>query len=174
MKDMQEFWELTKKFNNISGASNELSEKAFIEQYTYIREEFGEMTNTFNGEAINPTLGPQMLEPLLDDTLDVIITAFGMLQKLENLGVDINAAAIATANNNLSKYPTRPYIAYESVDRFTRDGITVNAVFNEAENCFVLRDASNGKVKKPFDFISNDLHQFITKKVEDKYNGKSC
>lgn len=168
MKNMQEFWELTKKFNDISGASQELSEKAFIEQYGYIKEEFNEMTATLDG-GIDPSLEGYMLEPLLDDTLDVIITAFGMLQKLENLGVDVGAAALSTAYNNLSKYPTKPHWAHESVERFARSGVTVKAVFNIQEGRYVLRDVSNGKVKKPFNFVSNDLSQFITKEVKVKY-----
>ena len=171
MKNMQEFWDLTKKFNDLSGASQELSEKAFLEQYSYIREEFNEMSTTLGyTEDSIPSLESYMLESLLDDTLDVIITAFGMLHKLENLGIDINGAALATAHNNLSKYPVRPYIAHETVDRlFMKDGTVAEAKFNEQENCFIIRDVNTGKVKKPFNFIPNDLRQFIPEEAEVKY-----
>lgn len=176
MSNMQQLWELTKKFNVISGAANELSEKALIEQYTYIREEFREMADTFGDDDLGCarlSLEQQLLKPLLDDCLDVIITAFGMLQKLENLGVNVEAAAIATAMNNLSKYPVSPAIAHETVDKLLmKDGITAKAIFNEAENCYVIRDVATGKVKKPSNFIPNDLGQFITEEVKEKY-GKS-
>lgn len=173
MKNMQEFWDLTKKFNDISGASQELSEKAFLEQFEYISEEYKEMCTTLGyTEDDFPSLEPHMLEPLLDDTLDVIITAFGMLHKLENLGVDIGAAAIATANNNLEKYTERPAVAYETVERKLREGIVSSANFHADYGVYVIRNVNTGKVIKPFDFISNDLSQFITKNVEDKYNGK--
>ena len=170
---MTELYELTKKFNQISGASKELSQKAFIEQYTYIREEFNELTCSLGGEAAyaenRMTLEDYMLVPALDDCLDIIITVFGFLQKLEALGVNVDSAAIATAENNLSKYPSAPYVATESVNRYARQGVEVKSVFNEAENCYVLRDVKSGKVKKPFDFVSNDLGKFVSKRVEENY-----
>lgn len=172
---MQQLWDLTKEFNIISGAADELSEKALIEQYTYIREELKEMAETFGDNAnlgawMHLTLESFMLEPLLDDTLDLIITAFGMLQKLENLGVNVEAAAIATALNNLSKYPVSPAVAHDTVDKLLlKDGTTATAVFNEAENCYVIRDVITGKVKKPSNFISNDLSSYITQQVKENY-----
>ena len=168
---MSSLYELTKKFNAISGASKELSEKAFIEQYTYIREEFKEMASTFGDDYCSSlSLKVQMIEPLLDDCLDVIITVFGMLQKLENLGVDVNQAAIDTAMNNLSKYTTSPSIAHDTIDKLLmKDGTIAKAVFNESENCYVIRDVTTGKVKKPSNFVSNDLDCYVTTEVKEKY-----
>ena len=168
-----ELYELTKKFNNISGASKELSQKAFIEQYTYIREEFHELTSSLGGETAydenRMTLEDYMLVPALDDCLDIIITVMGFLQKLEALGVNVDSAAVATAENNLSKYTNSPYVAQESVDRYARQGVEVTSVFHQDENCYVLRDVKTGKVKKPFNFVSNDLGKFVSKRVEENY-----
>jgi hypothetical protein len=93
----------------------------------------------------------------------------GFLQKLEALGVNVDSAAIATAENNLSKYTNSPYVAQESVDRYARQGVEVTSVFHQDENCHVLRDVKTGKVKKPFNFISNDLGKFVSKRVEENY-----
>lgn len=173
---MSELYELTKKFNTISGSINELSEKAFIEQYTYIREEFNEMATTCGDDkntdsdflGFSNTTG--FIEPLLDDCLDVIITVFGMLQKLEALGVDINQAAIDTAMNNLSKYPNSPTIAHQTVENAKIEkGIEAVATLNEEHGVYVIRNKHTGKVVKPIDFTSNDLSKFITTKVKEKY-----
>jgi hypothetical protein len=176
---MQELYDLTKKFNTLSGAINEVSEKSFIEQYTYIREEFKEMAGTLGDDldSFNSfkklSLETYMIEPLLDDCLDVIITAFGMLQKLEVLGVDVGEAAIATALNNLSKYAPSPAIAYKTVEKLLIEkSIQAEAKFNEEHNCYVIRNKASGKVCKPMDFVSNDLSVFITDEVKENYNAR--
>lgn len=169
---MSELYTLTKKFNTISGSINELSEKAFIEQYTYVREEFREMVDTFGDDDLGCarlSLETRMLEPLLDDCLDVVITVFGMLQKLEALGVDINQAAVDTAHNNLSKYPSSPAIAHETVERKRLEGIETRAVFNEAENCFAIRNVATGKIVKCIGYTPNNLRKYITQEVITKY-----
>ena len=150
-----------------------MSEKSFIEQYMYIREEFFEMADTFNDDTTGYgttklSLETRMVEPLLDDCLDVLITVFGMLQKLETLGVDVDGAAIATAINNLSKYPTAPVVAHETVDRKARDGVEVLAKFNEEFGVYTLRNAVTGKVVKPCNFVSNNLNAFVPKNLEIK------
>ena len=174
---MSELYELTKKFNTISGSINELSEKAFIEQYTYIKEEFKELAatvgdienNDYSTRVESLTLEPAALVYALDDCLDILITTFGFLQKLENLGVDINQAAIDTAMNNLSKYPSSPTVAHETVERKRLEGIETKAVFNEAENFYVIRNVATGKVVKPHNFVSNDLSGYITTDAKEKY-----
>jgi hypothetical protein len=173
MHKMNELYELTKKFNTISGAINETSETSLIEQYTYIREEFKEMADTFGDDVYYDSsqlsLETRMITPLLDDCLDVLITVFGMLQKLETLGVDISGAAIATAMNNLSKYPTAPTAAHETVERKAREGVEVLANFNEEFGVYTLRNAETGKVVKPYNFISNDLSVFVPKDLAAIY-----
>jgi hypothetical protein len=173
MNKMTELYNLTKRFNDISGATKEVSEKSFIEQYTYIREEFFEIADSFGDDVTGYgttklSLETRMVEPLLDDCLDVIITVFGMLQKLETLGVDVNGAAIATANNNLSKYPTAPAVAHETVARKARAGAEVLDKFNEEFGVYTLRNTETGKVVKPYNFVSNDLSAFVPKDSEIK------
>lgn len=170
---IQKLYDLTRKFNDISCASKELSEEAFLQQYYYIKEEFNELAATVGDGDCNVhgklSLEDHMLTSALDDCIDILITTFGMLQKLENLGVDINSAAIDTAMNNLSKYTSRPYVVHETVERLAREDISAKATFNEEENCYIIRDAVTGKVKKPFDFVSNDLSKYITTEVKGNY-----
>jgi hypothetical protein len=173
MNKMQELYNLTKEFNDISGATTEVREKALVEQYRYIKEEFFELVDTFDDDTSvysvrKPKITSRMIEPLLDDCLDIIITVFGMLQKLETLGVDVDGAAIATALNNLSKYTCSPAVAYETVDRKARNGEKVLANFNEDFGVYTLRNVETGKVVKPYNFISNDLSKFVPKDLEVK------
>jgi hypothetical protein len=170
----QQLYDLTKRFNNISGVTKEVSEKASLEQCTYIREEFNEMVDTFGDyTTMKPGLEVRMLAPLLDDCLDVIITVFGMLQKLETLGVDVGEASINTAMNNLSKYSPSPAIAHQTVEKLQLEkGIHAEAKFNEEHNCYVIRNKASGKVCKPMDFVSNDLAVFITEEVKENYDAR--
>jgi hypothetical protein len=148
MHKMNELYELTKKFNTISGAINETSETSLIEQYTYIREEFKEMADTFGDDVYYDSsqlsLETRMITPLLDDCLDVLITVFGMLQKLETA-------------------------AHETVERKAREGVEVLANFNEEFGVYTLRNAETGKVVKPYNFISNDLSVFVPKDLAAIY-----
>jgi hypothetical protein len=162
MNKMQELYELTKRFNTISGAIHETSITSFIEQYNYIAEEFGELSETMMDD------GALNCANALDDCIDIVITVFGMIQKLETLGADVNGAAIATAMNNLSKYPAAPAVAHETVERKARDGVEVLAKFNEDFGVYTLRNVDNGKVVKPYNFVSNDLSAFVPKNLEVK------
>jgi hypothetical protein len=159
MNKMTELYNLTKRFNDISGATNEVSEKSFYEQMEYIEEEFFELKHALYDNNITE---------VLDGCIDVLITTYGMLQKLETLGVDINGAAIATAENNLSKYPATPAVAHDTVERKARDGVEVLAKFNEEFGVYTLRNAVTMKVVKPYNFVSNDLSAFVPKGLEIK------
>lgn len=158
---MTELYELTCKFNDISGANKELSLKAMREQFLYIDEEVNE---------IKEALDSNDLVELLDGTIDTIITAFGLLQKLENLGVDVGQAGIDTAHNNLSKFPNAPAVAHQTVEKVgIEKGIEAVATFNEEHGVYVIRNKYTGKVCKPLDFVSNDLNSYITTGVKENY-----
>lgn len=175
---IQKLYDLTKEFNIISGSVNEVDEKAFLEQYSYIREEFkelavnvGDKLDTVDGDNISRlSLESFMLEPVLDDCLDIIITVFGFMQKLETLGVDVGQAGIDTANNNLSKYTNIPSVVYQTVDKLkTEKGINTFHTFNQEYNRFVIRNSETGKIVKPLNFVSNDLSKYITTEVKENY-----
>lgn len=158
---MTELYELTRKFNDISGANKELSLKAMREQFLYIDEEVNE---------IKEALDNNDLVELLDGTIDTIITAFGLLQKLENLGVDVGQAGIDTAHNNLSKFPNAPAVAHQTVEKVgIEKGIEAVATFNEEHGVYVIRNKENGKVLKCVGYIPNDLGKYITESVYHNY-----
>ena len=172
---IQELYDLTKQFNTISGAVNEVTEQAFLEQYEYIKEEFRELAETVGDDfqATIPralTLEPRMLTSALDDCLDIVITVFGFMQKLETLGVDVSQAGIDTANNNLSKYTNVPAVVYQTIDKLEIEkGIEAYSTFNQDEGVFVIRNSASGKIVKPLNFVSNDLSPYITQQVKENY-----
>lgn len=175
---VQKLYDLTKEFNTISGSVSEVNEKAFLEQYGYIKEEFRELTRTVGGDynlnineqSYELSLETYMLEQALDDCLDIVITVFGFMQKLETLGVDVGQAGIDTANNNLSKYTNIPAVVYQTIDKLkTEKGIDTFHTFNQEYNRFVIRNKENGKIVKPSNFVSNDLSKYITNKVKENY-----
>ena len=89
-----------------------------------------------------------------------MVTAIGLLQKLENLGMNVNKALYKTAVNNLSKFPTTEAVAIETVEMYERQGIDVVVEFKSKYDVYVIKDA-NDKVRKPSDFVSNDLKDCI-------------
>lgn len=168
---IQELYDLTKQFNTISGAINEVTEQAFLEQYEYIKEEFKELSESVGHQGWGETsLEPYMLGATLDDCLDIVITVFGFMQKLETLGVDVAQAGIDTANNNLSKYTNIPAVVYQTIDKLKIEkGIEAYSTFNQDEGVFVIRNKATGKIVKPVNFVSNDLSPYITQQVKENY-----
>lgn len=154
--DMQDFQSDCYLFNKLAGKDTLVSHKDLTEQFKLIVEELKE---TCDGLATNNP------EEVLDGTVDVMVTAIGLLQKLENLGMNVNKALYKTAVNNLSKFPTTEAVAIETVEMYERQGIDVVAEFKSKYDVYVIKDA-NDKVRKPSDFVSNDLKDCIPKNLQ--------
>ena len=123
------------------------SSKKLKKQLILIYEEVDEISEGLVDN--NPT-------EVLDGVIDTLVVTIGLLQKLENLGINVEEAMERTAANNLSKFTTSIQIANESIKALKANGINARTEYNEKYNVFVLKD-SNDKVRKPWDFESNDL-----------------
>lgn len=136
-------------FNELSGGAKELTEEAVIGQYNLIKEEFNELTAAI--QAKNTT-------EVLDGCIDILVTTYGLLQKLEALGCNVEEALIDTANNNLTKFPTSEEAVnvLATIAMYEDQEVKVKATYNEDHKRYVIRD-TNGKVRKPFGYVSNDL-----------------
>lgn len=154
--DMQDFQSDCYLFNKLAGKDTLVSHKDLTEQFKLIVEELKE---TCDGLATNNP------EEVLDGTVDVMVTAIGLLQKLENLGMNVNKALYKTAVNNLSKFPTTEAVAIETVEMYERQGIDVVAEFKSKYDVYVIKDV-NDKVRKPSDFVSNDLKDCIPENLQ--------
>lgn len=95
---------------------------------------------------------------LLDGAADVFVVVMGLLQKLQNVGFDVEKALIRVCENNLSKFPKS--IPPNDFNWYEQQKWT--PVYNDKYSCFVLKD-ENGKTKKPIDFVPVTLADLVPK-----------
>jgi hypothetical protein len=143
-------------FNEIAGKHNKTTLKDIEFQYKLILEE----TKEIKDKGIDHNNAKEVV----DGVVDVLVTALGLAQKLEHLGVDMNKAMRDTAYNNLTKYPTKELTAIQTAQMYEEDGIPVQVEFNSEYELFVIKNW-NDKVMKPIDFESNDLSNCIPKEL---------
>lgn len=134
-------------FNIISGQADKTSIKDLKDQLNLVKEE------TFETEAELEILD---WEGIVGETVDVLFTALGLVQKLENKGIDMQKAMSIIANANLSKFPVLYAEAEESKEFYESKGIPVNISYNDTYEVYVLKDENN-KVRKSFDFVKADV-----------------
>lgn len=139
-------------FNEIANKHNLTSLKDIERQYELILEEVKEIKEK--------GIDKNNAKEVLDGCLDVMVTAFGLMQKLEILGVDMSTAMCDTATNNLSKFPSDKQEATETSIYHTRQGVAVTAEYNTEYEVFVVKNKQD-KVMKPVSFESNDLSNCI-------------
>lgn len=151
MSNFTNFVTKVNKFNNISGQSRAVSQEDFFNQFLLIEEEVHELEDAIEKEDFNK---------VLDGVVDVLVTTLGMLQKLDNLGIDIDLALKTVAEDNLKKFPLTETVAMETVEMYSNRGIKTALEFNNDYQCFVIKDM-NDKVKKPIGFIGTDLNNCI-------------
>jgi hypothetical protein len=145
-------------FNEIAGKHNLTALKDIDFQYKLILEE----TKEIKEKGIDKNNAKEVV----DGVVDVLVTALGLLQKLEQLGVDGNKAMRDTAYNNLTKFPAKELTAIQTAQMYEEDGIVVNVEYNSDYDLFVIKN-HNDKVMKPIDFESNDLSNCIPKELLD-------
>ncbi len=146
-------------FNEIASKHNLTTLKDIEFQYNLIAEE----TKEIKDKGIDKN----NVKETLDGVIDVMVTALGLLQKLEYLGVDANKAMKDTAENNLTKYPAKELTAIQTAQKYEEDGIPVTVEYNSDYELFVIKNW-NDKVMKPIDFESNDLSNCIPTELLQK------
>lgn len=136
-------------FNDISGASKEITQQAFLEQLDYLVEEVREIQEGI--ETKNKV-------EILDGIVDTLVVTFGMLQKLKNTyDCNIVEACNRIGINNLSKYPVDQDTVHQTQDMYDAKGVDTYWTFNDEYQVFVIRDKEKNKVKKPYGFVPVDL-----------------
>jgi hypothetical protein len=139
-------------FNEIAGKDKLCTLKDIEFQYNLILEE----TKEIKEKGIDKNNAKEVT----DGVVDVLVTALGLVQKLEHLGVDMNKAMRDTAYNNLTKYPSDEYIAIQTAQMYEQDGVQVTVEYNSEYELFVIKNMKD-KVMKPVGFESNDLSNCI-------------
>ena len=152
--DISEFQMDCYAFNDIAGKDSQCSLKDIEFQYNLILEE----TKEIKEKGIDHNNAKEVV----DGVVDVLVTALGLVQKLEYLGVDMNKAMRDTAYNNLTKYPSDERTAIETAQKYEQEGTQVTVEYNSDYELFVIKNLKD-KVMKPVGFESNDLSNCIPK-----------
>lgn len=138
-------------FNEISGQAFKTTKQDIENQLKLIYEEVGETREAIRDNDVVGTL---------DGLADTLYVTLGALQKLSNLGVDVNGAMRQVAEDNLSKFTDEEEIANNSMQDYFEKGTKVRTEYNSKYRVFVIKDESD-KVRKPLDFVSTDLSNYV-------------
>lgn len=146
------FKEQQDQFNIISGAVNKLTLADIINQDKIMQSEFQEQ---------HDAIAARDATELIDGCIDSLFTTLGMLQKLEGLNVNVNAAMKQVAMDNLDKFPKTEQEARDTVTFYANKNIECYYLYMKEFDCYVVKDM-NGKVRKPYNFKPTDLSKYVT------------
>ena len=138
--NLQKLVDLSLQFNEISGADKETSNESLLAQKGFVVDEAIELSNAVEANDEGE---------IVKEALDVLVTVVGVLQKMQNRGFDIEAAAATVGLNNLSKYPKTHAEAMQSLQDLASQGVNAYVSYNPVYDCYVIRDVEAGKVRKP-------------------------
>lgn len=140
-------------FNTIAGKDGVPTKKALLEQIELIQEELNEtkrdlLAGNYTG--------------LLDGYVDVMVTSAGLGQMLDALQMDTLGAMKATAANNLTKFVNTSDVdtCIDTLNMYADKGVGIIYEQNPRYELVVFKDINN-KVRKPSNFVSNDVSSFV-------------
>ena len=158
------------KFNEIAGAGHNY--QTVLNKLNIVLEEVYESLDSIVDEdSIKPTLklrttedGKELIDKngLLDGVCDILYTVFALPRELEALGYDMFGAFETVCENNSTKFVKTASEAEMSVRHYQSKGIECKSIYNEKYNCYSIVDGNN-KVRKPIDYKSVELEQFLPK-----------
>lgn len=158
MKELTYLYENSLKACEIAGQLTEVSDGAKFQQLSYIQSEVDE---------IRVALEQGDLVEQLDGCLDVLVTVFGFIGKLEEQGAWSAKAMVKTADNNLSKFPETLEEAEETQGWYLDNKSKETVVsYNPTYKRYVVRDM-NGKYLKPSSFVENDLSDCFNEETDN-------
>lgn len=149
------------EFNDICKSFDQSLVKEKIKLYVdLVKEETKELSDAYDEN--DP-------KELLDGCVDVLVTAFGLLQVLNAAGMNTSKALQDTAENNLSKFPSFADIGNKEYCELVEDtralyeqkGVTVDYNPSSNDERLVFTNAVTGKVLKPHNYKPNDLSSCV-------------
>ena len=150
--DYMDFMYDAYKFNNISGQSKKVDFNAIKNQAALMKEEgYVEMQEA---------LDERDLVAVLDSTVDTLFVTLGMLQKLQNKGLDVLGAMKQVSEDNLSKYPTDIEVVKETSEMYKDKSVIISTSYDSDYNVYVIKN-TNDKVMKPSGFVGTDLTKYV-------------
>ena len=157
MYTSSQFKEACYLFNSIAGKAHLTSKKDIKFQLDLIKSELQEC---YDALEANDLVG------ILDGYADVLVTTYGLGQKLDYLNCNTEDACKAVAANNLSKFISEPSVLERNQVKYTFPEYKIE--YNNRFGRWIIKN-SNDKVMKPVDFVSVDLTPFVpaNAKMED-------
>ena len=154
MKELTYLYENSLRACEIAGQDKEFSYQFRKQQLSYIQSEVQELVDAL--EELD-------LVEELDACMDILVTVFGYMQKLQQHGARVDKAMVKTAENNLSKFPTT-LEEVQQTQEFYKTVKNKETVFgyNSDYKRYVVRDM-NGKYLKCRSFVENDLSDCFDK-----------
>ena len=153
---IQNFKQDAEDFNILSGQFNKTTRQDLRNQVALITEEVAET---------NAAMQVNDITELLDGAIDVMYVTIGLLQKLNELGVDVNGAMRKVAEDNLAKFHSSRLLAESTVEMYNVQGVKATMQYNDTFGRYVIKD-ENDKVRKPAGFISTYLGAFVPRKMK--------
>ena len=144
--DVTKLYNDVKIFNELAGSLENVNKSSIALQLDLIQEEFLETVQAFDEK--DPV-------EFVDGVADMFVVLSGLMQKLEALGVDVEAAFERVNNNNLSKFS----------DSVLQQPPKTTATFNKRWEKWVFKNNQTGKIMKPLDFSPVDLSGINTGKL---------
>ena len=154
--NLQKLVDLSLQFNVISGADKEIDLESLDRQLGFLLSESRELKDAISDYYISGESEGEIVK----EALDVLVTVVGVLQKMQNRGYDIEAAAEEVGLNNLSKYPKTHAEAMQSLQDLASQGVNAYVSYNPVYDCYVIRDVDAGKVRKPSSYQKVDSNNF--------------
>lgn len=138
-KDVQEFNEVCNNLPDVDYESINLQISICFEEMSEVIESFEEL------DIVN----------LAKEVADLQVTVFGLVQKLEAVGVDMGGVLNEVCQNNLQKFlPQGEALQYNS---------EYTASLNQKHQRWILKNAA-GKVMKPSNYQKADVSRFVGNK----------
>ena len=134
-------------FNQIAGKDKDCTWVDLRNQFNLIDEEVDEISQGLLNSNITE---------VVDGVIDTLVVTLGMVQKLQNLGIDMTKAMKLIAENNLEKFPRVAETAEETVEYYKNKGTDIYSTYLPEFKRYVIKDR-NQKVRKPVGFESVDL-----------------
>lgn len=145
-----------KAFNDLAG--NKSTHNDFVSQVKCLVEEVNETVQGVEDNDVTATL---------DGAIDTIYVALGIIQKLEQLGVDVSKACNQVCEDNLIKFPHKLEDAQETVRFYNAKNTNVHYTFNEQYSKYVIKDEA-GKIRKPYNFVPTDLTCYVPEYLQKR------
>ena len=137
-------------FNAISGNLLDVNSSSLLAQSKVVLEEAKELL-----QAVSEKEGD---EQVLKETVDCLVTIFGMVAMLNRLGYDVSGAWQAVNGNNMTKFPTDRAEAIYAADVIATATGKVCSVF-ERDGRYIIKDGNN-KIRKPLGYKKVSVLQY--------------